>query len=201
MNKTIAQYRRPGRGRALISLFVVLVLAQFSPSAQGAKSKGGVEVRSAYAEIEEGVYYIRARLDYTLGSSALEALRNGVTLNIELQIYVNRVRRFIWDDTVADLRQRYQLSFHALTQRYLVANLNSGGRESFGDLSSALLHLGDVGHLPVIDQALLDQNHRYQVGLRAVVDVRELPGPLNWISRVWGNWRIVSEWYTWPLRQ
>jgi hypothetical protein len=201
MNKTVAQHRGSGRGRTLISLLAVLVFAQFSPSALSAKSKGDVEIRSAYAEAEEGVYYIRARLDYTLGSSALEALKNGVTLNIELQIYVNRVRRFIWDDTVAELKQRYQLSFHALTQRYLVANLNSGGRASFGDLSSALVYLGDVGHLPVIDQALLDQDDRYRVGLRAVVDVKELPGPLNLLSRVWGNWRIVSEWYTWPLRQ
>lgn len=201
MKKTVVQYRKPGRGRALISLLAVLVLAQFSPSALSAKSKGDVEIRSAYAEIEDGVYYIRARIDYTLGSSALEALENGVTLNIELQVDVNRVRRFVWDDTVADLSQRYQLSFHALTQRYLVANLNSGERESFGDLSSALVHLGDVGHLPVIDQALLDQGDRYRVGLRAVVDVKELPGPLNLLSRVWGNWRIASEWYTWPLRQ
>ena len=201
MKKTVVQYRKPGRGRALISLLAVLVLAQFSPSALSAKSKGDVEIRSAYAEVEDGVYYIRARIDYTLGSSALEALENGVTLNIELQVDVNRVRRFVWDDTVADLSQRYQLSFHALTQRYLVANLNSGERESFGDLSSALVHLGDVGHLPVIDQALLDQGDRYRVGLRAVVDVKELPGPLNLLSRVWGNWRIASEWYTWPLRQ
>ena len=201
MKKTVVQYRKPGRGRALISLLAVLVLAQFSPSALIAKSKGDVEIRSAYAEVEDGVYYIRARIDYTLGSSALEALENGVTLNIELQVDVNRVRRFVWDDTVADLSQRYQLSFHALTQRYLVANLNSGERESFGDLSSALVHLGDVGHLPVIDQALLDQGDRYRVGLRAVVDVKELPGPLNLLSRVWGNWRIASEWYTWPLRQ
>jgi hypothetical protein len=201
MNKTVAQYKKPVRGRALLCLLAALVLAQFSPSAQGAKSKGDVEIRSAYAEVEDGVYYIRARLDYTLGSSALEALGNGVTLNIELQVFVNRVRRFMWDDTVADLSQRYQLSFHALTQRYLVANLNSGERVSFGDLSSALVHLGDVGHLPVIDQALLDEDDRYRLGLRAIVDVKELPGPLNLLSRVWGNWRIVSEWYTWPLRQ
>lgn len=201
MKKTVAQYRKSGRMRALISLLAVLVLAQFPPPAQGAKSKGEVEVRSAYAEVEDGVYFIRARLDYTLGSSALEALNNGVTLNIELQIFVNRVRRFIWDDTVASLKQHYQLSYHALTQRYLVANLNSGERESFGDLSSALVHLGDIGHLPVIDQALLNEDDRYQVGLRAVVDVKELPGPLNLLSLVWGNWRIVSEWYTWPLRQ
>jgi len=201
MKRSLARQSNQRLWRALLGLLVLVAFIQFPATTYAAKSKGSVEVRSAYAEAEDGVYYIRARLDYSLGSSALDALRNGVTLNIELQIFVNRVRRFVWDDTVADLKQHYQLSFHALTQRYLVANLNSGERESFGDLNSALMRLGDVGHLPVIDEALLDSDDRYLVGLRAVVDVKELPGPLNLLSLVWGNWRIVSEWYTWPLRQ
>jgi hypothetical protein len=194
----IAQHATRKGWQALAGLLLVVACATYSPPTQAAK--GRVEVRSAYAAVEDGVYYIRARLEYSMGSPALEALENGVTLNIELQIFVNQVRRYIWDDTVASLRQRYQLSFHALTQRYLLANLNSGERQSFGDLNSALVHLGNVEHLPVIDEALLDSGDRYQVGLRAIVDVKELPGPLNMLSRIWGNWRIASDWYTWPLR-
>ena len=162
---------------------------------------GSVEVRSAYTELEEGVFYLNARLDYTLSRAALEALENGVTLNIELQIEVTQSRRFIWDKSVASLRQQYQLGYHALTQRYLVANLNSGERQSHADLDSALMYLGRVEHLPVIDQAILDGDARYRVGLRAILDVKELPGALKLLSVVWGNWRIASKWYTWPLTQ
>lgn len=187
--------------RVVFALLAVIVCLSFSSMPASAKDSGRIEVRTAYAELEEGVFFINANLDYLLSEKALEALASGVTLNIELQIDVNQVRRYIWDSNIASLRQRYQLSFHALTERYLVANLNSGERESFADLGSALTHLGRVVHLPIIDEALLDADARYQAALRAVMDVKELPGPLKLLSLVWGDWRVVSETYTWPLRQ
>lgn len=188
------------RWRVAIGLLLaVLFMSAAGPTV--AKDKGRVEVRSAYTQLEDGVYYLVARLDFTLNKAALEALDNGVTLNFELQIELTQSRRYIWDTSVASLRQQYQIGFHALTQRYLVANLNSGERESFADLDSALVHLGLVEHLPVIDQALLDNDARYRVALRAILDVKELSGPLRWLSLVWGDWRIASEWYTWPMRE
>ena len=42
------------------------------------------------------------------------------------------------DASVAALEQRYELSYHALSQRYLVRNLNTGEQQDFGSLQAAL---------------------------------------------------------------
>jgi hypothetical protein len=163
-------------------------------------SKGRIEIRDGVTERRDGVYYLSARIDYRLSREARTALDQGVALNIELQINLTQTRRFVWDAGVASLRQRYELSFHALTQRYVVLNLNSGESASFQDLASALAALGEVERLPVIDVALLDEDDRYEIALRSVLDIKELPASVRLLSLVYGNWRVASDWYTWRLR-
>jgi hypothetical protein len=48
------------------------------------------------------------------------------------------VRRFWLDAGIASLEQRYEVSYHALSQRYLVRNLNTGEQQDFGTLEAAL---------------------------------------------------------------
>lgn len=184
-----------------ILCLLALLCSSLVPAAALADSKGGVEIRTAYAELRDGVFYVNGRVEFELSDAAFEALDNGVRLNIELDIDVNRSRRFVWDDTVAVLRQRYRLNYHALTQRYVVVNANTGDADSFGSIEAALDHVGRVKDLPLIDEALLDEKARYEVAMRVVVDVKELKGPLKVLSRFWGDWRVVSDWYRWPLRQ
>ena len=163
-------------------------------------NKGRIEIRDATTARRDGVYYLSARIDYRLSREARTALDQGVALNLELQINLTQTRRFVWDAGVASLRQRYELSFHALTQRYVVLNLNSGESASFQDLASALAALGEVERLPVIDAALLDDDDRYEIALRSVLDIKELPASVRLLSLVYGNWRVASDWYTWRLR-
>jgi len=186
----------------LLALAVLAWLLAAYPSPVLADSREGrVDIRSAYTELDEGVYYVNARIEYVLSSGALDALKNGISLKIELQIDVNRYRRLIWNDTIASLKQRYRLSHHALTDRFVVANLNSGDSLSFPDLEAALDYLGRIERLPLIDASLLEDGARYEAAARVVLDVKDLSGPLKFLSRFWGNWKIASEWYTWPLRQ
>jgi hypothetical protein len=161
--------------------------------------EGRFEVRSASLELIDRVYFLDARVQYRLSTEALEALEAGVALTIELQLEVNRRRRVLPNQSVAVLSQRYQLQYHALSNRYLLRNLNSGEQESFATLFAALNQLGRVTDLPVIDAALLEGNSRYQVRLRAVLDTREFPGPLRLLAFWADGWRIESDWYQWRL--
>jgi hypothetical protein len=180
-------------------LALAVLLAPGLAQAQDSR-KGSIEVRSAYTVREANVYFLVARTDYLLSREAQEALDNGVALNIELQINVSRSRRLMWDAGIASLRQRYELSFHALTGRYVVLNLNSGESASYQALGTALAALGTVDRLPLIDAALLDEDDRYEIAMRSVLDIKELPASVRLLSLVWGNWRMASEWYSWRLR-
>jgi hypothetical protein len=190
---------------ALGARFVVLALAVALSSgmpdvarAQGASEFG---VRTAYMQIVEGVYLLNARLRLPIDERLRAALADGVALTLELEIEVNGVRRYWTDETVASLVQRYQLQYHAVSERYLVRNLNSGEQDSFPNLDAAVEHLTRISGLPVLDQTLISKRRRYEASLRATLDVGDMPYALRMIMFWVDDFHRSSEWYTWPLLQ
>jgi len=164
-----------------------------------ADESGGFVIRTAYTELQNGVYYLNADVDLSLSDAAVNALENGLPLTVELQIQIIRHRRLVWDKTVAELAQRYQISFHALTRRFIITNLNSGDEQSFASYRDAITSLGQVSDLPVIDANLLDPEARYKIRMRAVLDVKDFPGPLQLIASLFKGWDLTSAWYEWVL--
>jgi hypothetical protein len=161
---------------------------------------GFFEVRSAVAELRGGVYHLNAVIGYRLSSEALGALHSGVPLGFRLDIEIIDPRRWWFDSEGAALQQAYQLEYHALSERYLVLNTNSGEQESFASLPAALEYLGRIERLPLLDAAVLDDDRGYYVRLRASLDQEQFPGPLRLLAFWRRDWSIASEWYRWPLR-
>jgi hypothetical protein len=165
-----------------------------------ADDPGRFEVREASAELVDGVYFLNASIALQLSTEARSALESGVPLMIRFDVELIHGRRFWFDNEAASLRQLFQLEYHALSERYIVQNRNSGDQESFGTLASALAFVGRVEHLPLIDAALLDSDRDYDVRLRAVLDVEQFPGPLRLLAFWRRDWSLASEWYRWPLQ-
>lgn len=163
--------------------------------------EGYFEVRSARTEVFDGVHALDARLQLVLSSEALAALESGVTLTIELQLQVIRTRRWLVDDTVAELAVRYELEYRPLRERYIVKNLNSGEQDSFATLYSALNSLGRVQGLPIIDDALLDPGREYRIRLRAMLNTEQYPATLRLLFFWRGQWQLQSEWFEWSLER
>ena len=172
-----------------------LVLCQAHPLA----ADDGLVVTNATTRLDDGVWYLDADVDYQLNRTARDALASGLQVDIELVIRVEESRRIIWDAEFAELKQRYQLQYHALTERYILRNLNSGEQTSYSSLPAALARLGQVRGLPLIDDALLDADERYFVEVRAIVDIKGARGPLAVIRVFWNNWRVESDWVRWRL--
>lgn len=162
---------------------------------------GHFEVREARTRFLGGVYFLDASIALRLSAEARQALQSGVPLTIRLDVELLNPRRFWFDGTDAALRQRYQLEYHALSERYIVTNLNSGDQTSFGSLLLALDHLGRVERLPLIDAAVLDDHRGYEIRIRAALDVEQFPGPLRLLAFWRRDWSLASEWYRWPLQR
>lgn len=175
-----------------------LALACFS-AAWADDNQGGFVIRTAYTELTGGVYYLNADVDLNLSDDAVNALENGLPITVELQIEIIKHRSLMWNKTVASLTQSYQISFHALTRRFIVTNLNSGDQQSFASYREAITDLGQVSDLPVIDARLLEEGASYNIRMRAVLDVKSFPGPLQLIASLFKGWDLSSDWYQWVL--
>jgi hypothetical protein len=179
----------------LMAAWLLAILAALSGPPAWAQTR--FDVRSAYVEPSEGVYHLNATLEFGVTEAARTAINEGVPLTLDLEIVVRRSRRYWLDETVATLEQHYELVHHALSERYLVRNLNSGEQSSFATLDAALDALRVIGNLPILDSSLVLPESRHEVSLRAVLDVPTMPDALRFVLFWRADWRQVSEWYTW----
>ena len=179
-------------------LMCFLATAAISPVL--AESKAVVRNASLTLGAGQDVYELDATVDFTLPEDARKGIEAGLTLRVVYEIELARVRGYWPDATIAELEQSYELSYHALSQRYLLRNLNTGEQQDFGSLPAALAQLGDVRGLPVIDADLVQGDSRYEVYLRAVIDLSTTPAALQWLLFWTDDWSAASEWFIWPLR-
>ena len=165
-----------------------------------AEDESRLKIREAQAALDEGVYELDAKLDLTLPEGARKAVESGLTLRLTYEITVDRVRRYMPDDGVAALEQRYEVSYHALSQRYLVKNLNTAEQQDFGSLQAALDRISDLRGLPVIDAALVTEGPVYEGRIRAVLGMNTAPDVFGWLLFWTDDWSAESDWETWTLR-
>jgi len=159
---------------------------------------GTLEVRSAYVNIDNGVFLLHADIQYPLNPQIRDALRDGVTLTFDLDTRIERHRRFWFDANIVDLTLRRELFYHAVTDRYLVRDARSGNQESFATLEEALASLGTVDAWPILVEPQLDGGS-YKVSVRAGVRRGHLPTSLRVLMFWTDDWHRESEWYTWSL--
>ena len=187
------------RGSAAFQLLFVLACVGLC-YAPGSWAQGRFDIRSAYVERAEGVYQLNATLDFDIGEGARAAVRDGAPFTLRLEIVVRRQRSYWLDEGVATLDQSYELVYHALSDRYLVRNVNSGEQVSYATLDAALDSLRVISNLPILDQALVRPERRHEISVRASLDVRTMPDTLRFILFWSDDWRQRSEWYTWSPR-
>ncbi|MDH5175214.1 MAG: DUF4390 domain-containing protein [Gammaproteobacteria bacterium] len=174
-------------------------IATIAPPAR-AEEESQLTIREASATVDEGVYELDAKLDLVLPEAARKAVESGLTLRLTYEVTVNRVRRYMPDAGVAALEQRYEVSYHALSQRYLVKNLNTGEQQDYGLLQSALDRVSELRGLPVLDTALVSDGPVYEGRIRAVLGMNTAPDVFGWLLFWTDDWSAESEWKTWTLR-
>jgi hypothetical protein len=184
------------RGGRLAAL-CVLLLAAWSLSFADALD-GVFEVRSAYVNIDKGVFLLHARVAYPVSEAIRSAIKDGVTLTFDLDARVDRERHFWFNANIVDLTLRRELSYHAVSDRYVVRDTRSRDQVSFPTLEEALDYLGKIDAWPILVEPQLDGG-TYTISVRAGMRRGHLPASLRAILFWTDDWARVSEWYTWSL--
>jgi hypothetical protein len=180
--------------------WLLCLFATLAPATAEARDPR-VVVRDVQVVLDEDVFELDARAEITLPADARRAVESGLTLKLTYQIVIDRVRRYMVDAEVAVLEQRYEVSYHALSQRYLARNLNTGVQQDFGSLQAALDHIGTLRGVPLIDVALLADDARYEGRVRAVLDLDTAPDAFGWLLFWADDWNAESDWKSWQLER
>jgi len=184
--------------RAVLRGLLAAALSMVYLVAQADTLDGVLEVRSAFVNIDRGVFLLHAQVEYPVNPAIRLALHDGVSLTFDLDIRVERERRLWFNANVIQLTLRRQLSFHAVSERYVVREVRSGEQETFPTLEEALAYLGKVDGYPILVEPQLDGGN-YIVSVRAGVRRGRLPASLRALLFWTNDWHRVSEWYSWAL--
>ena len=190
---------RPARDRVRrLAATLIAVLAAWVSVAYGDALDGVLEVRSAYVNIDNGVFLLHARIEYPVNPTIRDALRDGVTLIFDVDTRIDRERRLWFNANIVDLTLRRELTYHAVSDRYVVREVRSGQQDSFATLEEALTFLGHIDGWPILVEPQLNGGN-YLISVRAGVRRGRLPASLRTLFFWTDDFHRVSAWYSWSL--
>ena len=160
---------------------------------------GELEIRSAYAVPSHGVIMLSARVGYPRSDLLIASLKDGVTLSFDLECIVSRHRRVWFDAEAVDVVRHRELTYHVVTDRYLLRDIDAGTQESFPTLDTALASLVAVEEWPIAVDSQLPGDGPWQIALRAGVRRGHMPDALRALMFWSDAWHRTSDWYTWTL--
>lgn len=160
---------------------------------------GQLAVQSAFVNVDAGVYQLQARVQYPVNDQIRAALRDGISLTFDLEVRVERERRFWTDARVVSLRLRRELGYHTVSDRYVVREAAGAEQDSYPTLEAALQALGRVDRWPILVESQVDPQRDYVVSVRAAVRRGRMPDALRVLMFWSDDWQRETEWYSWSL--
>ena len=199
MVSTTHCYKRAER-RHFLSFALCCVLLSYPLLAGTDENESGpFTIRSVSVERTQQEYLLDSIVDFNLNPTVLEALHNGVSITLQMQIEFYREREWMWDKAVSNIDRHFRLRYFALSQLYLLTDLESQSRYSFASLNAALYRLGHMQtSLAPLHQVMAGQPHTLR--MRILLDIEALPAPLRPLAYLSSPWRLKSKWYTWPIQ-
>jgi len=189
----LTRSRHPGLVRVTALLCAAMGLCAH------AADESRFEIRNAYVELTADAWQLDVRLDLGLSRAAREALDEGVPLTVRVEAEASTERRFLPDETVASLTREWRLEHDAIADRYVVSDLASGDQGSHATRDEALAALAKISGLALADSTRLPPDQRFEMRVRASVEIGELPAAVK-LLLFWRSWSRDTDWYVWSVR-
>lgn len=152
-------------------------------------------VRSAAIISTEDGYVVNADFRVPLAPRLVDTVMRGVSLYFNVELVIERPRRWWFDRTVATRSLQFRLSYHPITRSY---RLSIGAlHRSYDTLESAMRTMTRVRNWRVMSHDELEVGNEYRASLRFVHDVGMLPKPLVISASADREWAMTTAWVRW----
>ncbi|MGB1108889.1 MAG: DUF4390 domain-containing protein [Gammaproteobacteria bacterium] len=190
-------------------LFVLLMLVgslsmpTLSAAAEGAETKkaadASIVIREVGARQDGHALIVQPELTLSLTDAATEAVISGIPITLAIDSRLMRARAYMWDELVASSEDYIQISYHALSRRFLLHQTQSNSHRIFRHLDQVLASLATPESLRLALDEPLDPEERYYGTLRISLDVSQLPRPLQLPAYLTSDWRLDSGTSVWSI--
>jgi hypothetical protein len=176
------------------------VLALLLPVVPAAalQAADAIQVRTASVAVHGNLLEFTARAEFPADGDMRDALAAGATVDLVLEVSVDRKIRYWLDENVLQNELRRELTWNAPSQRFVLRDLDSARQQTFAELEEALSAAGTVQNWQVHLDRQLDPDQIYEVGVRARLRRGRMPSALRALT-FWTRYWNRSEWYTWVL--
>jgi hypothetical protein len=175
---------------ALVPALLLVAAAQAAESFQ---------VQSAFANVRGDVVELDARISFPVNDEVRSTLDNGATVKLALQVVVERERRYWLDKELVEATLRRELSWNAVSRRYILRHVDSGEQDTFAALDEALAAAGVVRGWQLPLGRKLNPDKAFTVSVRAGYRSTRLPAALRALAFWSDGWSRKTEWMSWIL--
>lgn len=157
-------------------------------------------VDSVKASIKNEQVVVDLDMDLTLSDDAEEAIQRGIPLIIAIEIELAKSRPLIWDSPVTKWKRDIEISYHALSEHYLVQETGRSEIQNFLNLSEVMSAISNQRLLKIpVPKLPTNAELNYILKVRARLDAEALPTPLRLMAYLSPNWRLSTGWSKWPV--
>jgi hypothetical protein len=166
----------------------------------------GIEVRRADAHFSGGMFLLSADFNIRFNPVIEQALEQGIPLYFTSEFTLTHPRWYWFDEVVAHSEQVIKLSYSTLTRQYRIAR--GALFQNFTSLDEALRIVEHQTATPIpaemvkgggsyISEKLFKKNDNYVASVRLLLDISQLPKPLQVNALASDDWNFDSDWYRW----
>ena len=99
------------------------------------------------------------------------------------------------------LTLRRELSYHVISERYVVRDADGVDLASYPTVEAALVDLGEIERYKVAVESEMTGGGPWKVHVRAGVRRGRIPDALRAVAFWSDDWHRTSGWYTWNLER
>ncbi len=157
-------------------------------------------INQAKALFDQTTLEVNADLDLQLSKPVEEALHNGVSIRLTSQLDLYKSRPYWRDERLAQWSFNYDISYHSLTDRYVLSRPPLKESQSYSTLTALLRDVENFYfQSDILGDTLPSSQHGYKLQLRILLNKSALPAPLRVITYVKSGWRLKSAVHEWLI--
>jgi hypothetical protein len=180
-------------------LLALLCLASVALSAWA----GSIEPQRASISPGDDNYTLAAEFNIDLGRRLEDVVAHGIPLYFELEVVLERPRKYWVNEHIVTRNLTYRLSYHSLTRQYRLAQVSqvSSGSlyQNFSSLADVLRVLSRISALPIVERHAIVPGKTYMASLRLSLDRSQLPKPFQLDAMTDADWNVASKTLQWKF--